>query len=80
MIPHWMLWYFFGTIVLSIDWSLPPLHYADNEESQEPTKRRNRLGPAGLALHYANIISQIDTLVSSHTPLFYFFLWLGETI
>lgn len=39
--------------------------FIDNEESQEPTKRRNRLGLAGLALHYANIISQIDTLVSS---------------
>ncbi|WVZ67998.1 hypothetical protein U9M48_016997 [Paspalum notatum var. saurae] len=38
---------------------------SDSEESQEPTKRRNRLGPAGLALHYANIISQIDTLVNS---------------
>ncbi|XP_020102763.1 uncharacterized protein LOC109720218 isoform X2 [Ananas comosus] len=38
---------------------------ADNEEVPEAsTSRRKRLGPAGLALHYANIITQIDTLVS----------------
>lgn len=27
------------------------------------TNRPQRLGPAGLALHYANIIIQVDTLV-----------------
>uniref|UniRef100_A0A0E0HEW4 DUF668 domain-containing protein n=1 Tax=Oryza nivara TaxID=4536 RepID=A0A0E0HEW4_ORYNI len=37
---------------------------ADSEAPQEPAKHHNRLGPAGLALHYANIINQIDTLVS----------------
>ncbi|GJN14486.1 hypothetical protein PR202_gb01321 [Eleusine coracana subsp. coracana] len=37
---------------------------AGTEESQEPAKHHNRLGPAGLALHYANIINLIDTIVS----------------
>uniref|UniRef100_A0ACD5T938 Uncharacterized protein n=1 Tax=Avena sativa TaxID=4498 RepID=A0ACD5T938_AVESA len=38
--------------------------YAESEEPQEPVRCHKRLGPAGLALHYANIINQIDTLVS----------------
>lgn len=33
---------------------------------------RQRLGPAGLALHYANIVLQIDTLVSQSMLLYLF--------
>ncbi|TVT97505.1 hypothetical protein EJB05_57252 [Eragrostis curvula] len=42
---------------------------ADTEEPQEPAKHHNRLGPAGLALHYANTISLIDTFVSRPTTV-----------
>ena len=32
--------------------------------SEEPSKGPERLGEAGLALHYANIINQISIIVS----------------
>lgn len=40
-------------------------HVVDGKQVKGSFNGHQRLGPAGLALHYANIITQIDTLVSS---------------
>ncbi|PON32302.1 hypothetical protein PanWU01x14_362540 [Parasponia andersonii] len=41
----------------------------DHIPAEETTSSRKRLGPAGLSLHYANIIIQIDTLVARSSSM-----------
>lgn len=36
---------------------------------KEPVKKQERLGVAGLALHYANLVTQIDNIVSFSAEL-----------
>lgn len=38
----------------------------DDKPAKGSQSNHKKLGTAGLALHYANIISQIDTLVSNN--------------
>lgn len=45
------------------------LHAVFLEKPEEEEKRNaGKLGPSGLALHYANIINQIDSLVCVLVP------------
>ncbi|KAL9329807.1 hypothetical protein ACSQ67_004810 [Phaseolus vulgaris] len=41
----------------------------DHKPLIQTTSNRQRLGPAGLALHYANIVLQIDTLVARSSSM-----------
>jgi hypothetical protein len=42
------------------------MHTADDSVQDEESVSNNpRLGPAGLSLHYANVVMQIDNLVSA---------------
>ncbi|XP_071736297.1 protein PSK SIMULATOR 3-like isoform X2 [Rutidosis leptorrhynchoides] len=41
----------------------------DNATLSQGPSMRNKLGPAGLALHYANIVLQIDSIVSRSSPM-----------
>jgi hypothetical protein len=37
----------------------------DSIQDEESVSNNPRLGPAGLSLHYANVVMQIDNLVSA---------------
>lgn len=49
---------------------MPGMTTSDSSDDAEKCKDAQRLGPMGLALHYANIIVQIDSIVCFS----YFFL------
>lgn len=44
-------------------------HFADAHVPAKPSMSNKKLGPAGLSLHYANIIIQIDTLVARSSSM-----------
>ena len=47
--------------------------------TKEPSNCPQRLGAAGLALHYANLINQMDNIVSlNHCLLWYLFHFWGD--
>lgn len=52
----------------------------DQPAKKGATDHDRRLGPAGLALHYANIIMQIDTLVSAQNNSLTSFGFVGSNV
>ncbi|XP_038997910.1 protein PSK SIMULATOR 3-like [Hibiscus syriacus] len=54
-------------LILEIHYAFGSNEYQISAEGSVST--RQRLGPAGLALHYANIIMQIDTLVARSSSI-----------
>lgn len=46
---------------MNLLWSSP----VEGETPEKGVDNQQKLGPAGLALHYANIILQIDAIVSN---------------